>query len=262
MPFYPILSAPGCVGRTTLSNFAPNNWEYKSGRDQFVILTWLSDSYWHSVVVDELHHGEAKSYQLSDFSSYLSPSSLPLLSLSSLPYKSITKFLPSIPHPTRVPVWRSTIELYTPLASSSYQGELDPFPVPSSLLSFSPLIQPSNTIRNFLLFLNIEKEANLRTTSLQIFNSSSLDTCIGDFMIKNNNVNIIPLDNIHSSLSDISVSVSTEMSGVPIYLSIAADGSCLSLEHTHPPASFFIHGQRWLAQRSLKRRWFSRLVQK
>lgn len=262
MSFFPIISAPGCLGRTTVFNFPPNNWEFKSRNNQFVILTWLEDSFWHSVTVDELIYGEIKSYQISDFHDYLPASSLPLLSLSPQRYSTNSKLLPFTSPSTYVPSWRATIELYTPLSSSSYQGEIDPFPVPSSLLSFSPLIQTSENICNYLLLLNIEKEAKRRISSLKIFNASTSRDIIRDFTISNNNLNVICLDHAEYNPLDLSVIICTDMSAIPIYLSKAVDGSCLSLEHTHPPASYFIHGQRWLAQRSLKRRWFSSLLQK
>jgi hypothetical protein len=49
------------------------------------------------------------------------------------------------------------------------------------------------------------------------------------------------------------------MAFVPLYFSTTKDGQFLSLEHTHPPASLVTHGDRFGAQRHLKKLWFSQL---
>jgi len=49
------------------------------------------------------------------------------------------------------------------------------------------------------------------------------------------------------------------MSGIPLFLAISDSCTSMSLEHTHPPASFVIHGKRWEAQKYLKIRWSSLL---
>ena len=47
------------------------------------------------------------------------------------------------------------------------------------------------------------------------------------------------------------------MAGIPFGFAISKDKKMLSLEHTHPPASFVVHGQRFLVQKEIKRKWFS-----
>ena len=36
----------------------------------------------------------------------------------------------------------------------------------------------------------------------------------------------------------------------------------LSLEHTHPPASFAVHGERFKVQAEIKKQWFNALMRK
>jgi len=259
MSFFPILSAPSCVGRTTLSNFPPNNWEHLSKRPVFVNLTWSSDSLWHSFTFEELPFGMAKSYTLSDIPSNIPEGVLPLLSLSSSPLPERSEVIPSVPRPNQLPSWRASLELFSESASTSYQGELDPFPENASLLSFPPLIQTHPTIKNFLLFLNLEKSPIARNATLQIFRSADTSSRLDEFIIANNSITCVSLDSLNIQSNDLPVLVSKNMSGIPLFLAISDSCTSMSLEHTHPPASFVIHGKRWEAQKYLKIRWSSLL---
>jgi hypothetical protein len=262
MSYYPIISAPGCLGRTTLFNYPPNDWESKSKPRKLVNLTWSHHHRWHSLVVDDLAFGAAKSYQYSDFSAYLPEFSLPLLSLTTKPLPDLTELLPISSHITHIPSWRATIELFTSHSSTSYQGELDPFPAPGSLLSFSPLLQIADSLQNFVLLLNLERSPIRRTSALRIFNSISSPQLLGEFEIASNAVTSLCLDNLGLTPQHLPVTICTEMSAIPLFLSMERSGACLSLEHSHPPASYVVHGRRWEAQRFLKSRWFSRLLRK
>jgi hypothetical protein len=259
MSFFPILSAPSCVGRTTLSNFPPNNWENLSESPKFVNLTWSSDSFWHSITFDELPFGMAKSYTLSDIPTDIAEGVLPLLSLSSSQLPKRSEVLPSVPRPNQLPSWRASLELCSGSASTSYQGELDPFPENASLLSFPPLLQNHSTINNFLLFLNLEKSPVTRTACIKIFRSSDTSIQLGEYNIFNNSITSISLDSLNIQSSDLPVLVSKNMSGIPLFLAISDGCTSMSLEHTHPPASYVIHGKRWAAQKYLKSRWHSLL---
>ena len=48
---------------------------------------------------------------------------------------------------------------------------------------------------------------------------------------------------------------SENLIGIPVYISI--NNGHISMEHTHPPASFVIHGDRFKVQGEIKRRWFN-----
>ena len=45
-------------------------------------------------------------------------------------------------------------------------------------------------------------------------------------------------------------------------LGVSEDKKMLSLEHTHPPASFAVHGERFKVQAEIKRQWFNALMRK
>ena len=95
MSYFPIISAPKCVGRTTIFNFPPNNWEFTSAESQLVNLTWSEGDIWRSVTVDEIPYGCIRSYESSDSPHICLYALLPLLSLSSHSYPDISSsFLP------------------------------------------------------------------------------------------------------------------------------------------------------------------------
>jgi hypothetical protein len=261
MSFYPVLSAPGCIGQTTLYNFPPNNWEYQLKDARFVNLTWAQDGHWRSVALGELAFGAMQTYTRADLPAYVPEDALPLLSLASSPFPECSECLPTSMHVTIMPNWRATLGLVSPLASTCYQGELDPFPVPGSLLTFAPFVQFGSEIENYMLFLNLEKSPQTRTSTVEIYDSAVPGRCRGRLQVRNNAVSIVNLDDTGMGPEDLPVIKCNGMSGIPLYFSKTANGSCLSLEHTHPPASYVIHGKRLEAQKILKNEWFAKLGQ-
>lgn len=261
MSFYPILSAPSCTGQTTLYNFPPNNWEDRRKERRFVNLTWAQDGVWRSVTLGELAFGAMQAYTRADLAVHMPEDALPLLSLASTPFPERSESLPTGMDGTNMPNWRATLGLVSPLASTCYQGELDPFPAPGSLLTFAPFVQFGSGIQNYMLFLNLEKSPQTRTANVEIYDSAVPGRCRGSFEVRNNAVSILSLDGTGMGPEDLPVIICKGMSGIPLYLSKTVDGSCLSLEHTHPPASYVIHGKRWEAQKILKNNWFAKLGQ-
>ena len=69
----------------------------------------------------------------------------------------------------------------------------------------------------------------------------------------------ISLDNIGFDEQSLPVVICRGMASIPLYFSSYKQGSLLSLEHTHPPASLVVHGNRFGVQRQLKEYWFSQL---
>jgi hypothetical protein len=45
------------------------------------------------------------------------------------------------------------------------------------------------------------------------------------------------------------------MAGIPFGFGKSISSGMLSLEHTHPPGSFTIHGDRFLSQKNIKVGW-------
>jgi len=258
MQFYPILQAPGCLGKTTLYNFPPNNWEYYPRCTQIVNLLWIANGAWHSVMIDELSYGSMRRYDHSDFSAFIEQDVFCLLCLTNSPLPRSSQLLPDIIQTTTTPTWRATLELSTTTSSTSYQGELSPFPAPGSLLTFSPLIQVDESVHNYLLLLNLEKSPMRRGALVQLYKLSNSFSLLDSFYVYNNAISAYKLDPLRFSSIDLPAIICKNMSFIPLFLSVSLDGSALSLEHTHPPASYVIHGRRRDAQKYLKNRWFSK----
>ncbi len=259
MSYYPILSAPYCTGQTTLYNFAPNNWEQYKQSDKHISLTYLKENLWHSIGLEVLEYGHSKIVSHQDIIKQLPENTLPLLSLSDTPLPQTSTQLPTpiIDKPI-VPNHRATLALHSDLSKTSYQGEINPFPPKASLLTFSPFLQFGEEVKNYVLLLNIEKQASSRKVKVEIYSAD-------DKILKNtqtaysNNITTVSLDNLGFNEKTLPIVVCKTMTAIPLYFSCANQGEFLSLEHTHPPASLVVHGNRFGVQRSLKDYWFSQL---
>lgn len=258
MSFYPVLAAPGCIGQTTLYNFPPNNWEDLRNHDRCVNLTWAEYGYWRSFTLGVLPFGAMQAYTWDDLSPYVPEDALPLLSLARSPFPECSECLPKTMQGTTIPNWRATMTLLSPLASTSYQGELDPFQAPGSLLTFAPFMQYGSGIENYMLFLNLEKSPQTRSSIIEIYDSAVPGGCITKFEVRNNALNVVSFDHIGIGPDDLPVIICKGMAGIPLFFSKTSDGRSLSLEHTHPPASYVIHGRRWEAQKFLKNNWLAK----
>jgi len=261
LSFYPILKAPGCQGWATLCNFSPNNWEARNSTEKFVSLTWAEEGEWRTKSLGMLACDALRTVSFEEISSMIPEGVLPLLSLSATKLPTHSNSLPQIEAPlTSVPGWRATLGLSTAKASVSYQGEIDPFPSQGTMLTFCPFIQFGEEIENYLIFLNMEKSPVARTAQVEIYDSKKT-VLRGQFAVKNNDATIIALDGLGFSTTDLPLIICREMSAIPLYFSKTRDVSFLSLEHSHPPACYVIHGPRWNAQKLLKKIWFSRVTQ-
>ncbi|MFO0245260.1 MAG: hypothetical protein ACK53H_07725 [Betaproteobacteria bacterium] len=261
--YYPLLCAPGCSGYVTLYNFAPNNWEEGSKRTRFVHLTWSDGVHWCSRRLAHLEYGAMKTVRAADVVDTVPEHALALLSLSDDPLPDRSDRLPSpgLPH-TSYPNWRATLGLVAKGgASTCYQGEVDPFPAPGSMLTFGHFLQVGAGIENYLLLLNLEASPQARTAALEVRDAAAPERVLAQSQVRNNSINVVMLDWPGMVEEQLPLVVCLGMSGIPLYFSQSIDGRYLSLEHTHPPASTVVHGRRWDAQKILKQQWFSKASQ-
>ena len=259
MSYFPILKAPYCNGETTLYNFSPNNWESVCKRSKTINLSYTDGTFWHSEVLGEIAYGDYQVIKHQDIKYLMPGSTLPLLSLTQKKLNKTSKDLPRLEiNETIVPKHRSTLSLVSKNASTSYQGELDPFPTKASLLTFSPFLQFEKKVENFVLLLNLEKQANNRKVKVEIFDANT-KTLRNEKTALSNNITAISLDDCDFLQNDLPVVLSRDMAAIPLYFSCANQGEFLSIEHTHPPASMVVHGNRFAAQKFLKDYWFSKL---
>ncbi len=256
-----MLRAPGCSGITTLHNYAPNNYEEKAKRDRFVNLTWSDGQLWRSRKLATLKFGTSMRVRTTDVIGMLPNESLPLLSLSDMPLPGEIDKLPTagMPH-TSTPNWRATLGLQSLSgASTCYQGEVDPFPSPGSMLTFGHFLQIGAEVENYLLLINLEVSPKAREAKLEVRDAAEPSRLLTSAQIFNNQVNVVKLSWIGMNEAELPVLVCPNMSGIPLYFSRTSDSRYLSLEHTHPPASTVVHGRRWDAQKLLKQLWFSKV---
>ena len=185
MSYYPILSAPKCEGVTTVFNFAPNNWEERSKVSRYLNVSCSEGDSWHNICLGEVKYGASLSVTRRALGSFIKSFSFEptfYLSLGAEPAHRFTDVLPTASTlVTSSPAWRASLSLIAPTgAQTSYQGEIDPFPAPGSLLTFGYFLQPSSSILNFLLFVNLEKSAKQRKGLIELRDARQLP-CITKF---------------------------------------------------------------------------------
>ena len=259
MSYYPILSAPYCSGKTTLYNFTPNNWELADRCKQYVNLTYIKDGEWCSRVIGEIEYGHCKEFTYNDIRNTISNGALPLLSLTKNKLPEISEILPALTqNHTYEPMHRATLGLESKFTATSYQGELDPFPPQASMLTFSPFLQFGEDIENYILLLNLEKIPRNREVEVEIYDAFS--KALKKTQVSyTNQINVISLHDVEFNEKSLPVVICRGMASIPLYFSSYKQGEMLSVEHTHPPASLVVHGNRFGAQKQLKEYWFSQL---
>ena len=261
--FFPILSAPGCSGWTTVFNFPPNDWEDSKRISRYLNVTWTDGVTWKSYVVCKLKHGEIKRIDRDLLLKDIPENFLVLLSLTEneLPNLSDTLDMGLMPT-TGYPNWRGTIGLTSNVGSFevSFQGEITPFSTSGSLLTFGHFQQFHPEIENHLLLINIEKSPRFRSGLLEIRIAASPKKLIKSITCQNNSVTSINLSDLGFSMTDLPIFICKEMSAIPLYFSRTRDGSFLSLEHSHPPAATVMSKGMFDAQKYLKNLWFSKIV--
>ena len=245
-------------------NFPPNNWEKVSRISRYLNVSCSDGDRWLNRCLGAVKYGDSARLTQTDLNTLFEnacPDATFSLTLSNeVPPEVSDTLPPSCVPKTSVPVWRASLGLVSATGvSSSYQGEIDPFPATGSLLTFGYFLQHSLHIRNYLLFVNLEKSAKQRKEFMELRDPKHSSRLLAEFEVTSNQVNIISLDNLGFTGESLPLLVCRQMSGIPLYFSHTHDFNALSLEHTHPPASIVIHGNRFEAQKIMKTFWFSEM---
>lgn len=256
--FYPLIKLNNFQGSTTIHNFPPNNWEAINFSDKYIYLLWSENDIWkthfirtlemfNSIEISTLHL--PNEFFINNVA-FLYPSSILLNDkLNELPTENNFN--------TITPSWRATIAIESYKTKVSYQGEIEPFPEKASLLTFHPFIQ-SHNFENFLLTINLIKNPNIIESNLEIYNGFKSEY-IDSQIIKTNSATILPLNKYNFKPSDLPFFINRTSSAIPFGFGYNTDKSILSLEHTHPPASLVLHGNRNVIQSQIKAKWFNKL---
>jgi len=261
MAFFPLPNTRVANGFCSVHNYPPNNWELNSKCKKTIWAIYSNGNKWKTVELDELKINESKTFFYDEIVSEKYEDNFPLvlLQLRDTPLDNYINLLP--PHEfkyNKLPDWRSSVGFQIDNSQTSYQGEINPFPSKASLLTFHPFIQ-FHKIKNYFLFINTEKSPVYREGKIEIYESKT-KKFIDEVKVISNNSNLIELDHYSFSPSDLPVFISRSMAGIPFGLGISEDNKMLSLEHTHPPASFAVHGERFKVQAKIKEQWFNALT--
>jgi len=256
--FFPLMKTPDLEGFLDLIYEAPNNWENRIRKTIYMHLIWSENSHWRTRLVAVMKKGDIFRLNTKVLDSNIIQNNLVLAypSLSHLPEKISTL-------PTEktwfaeVPAWRNTSGFYNSFAQVSYQADVEPLPSKASLMTFHPFIQFSE-IENRLVVLNATKSPELTETKIQIYNSSEMKL-IAEEKVVTNSLTTIYLDKYEFQPTDLPIFYCPKMAGIPFGLGISKDSKMLSMEHTHPPASLVLHGDRRAIQGKIKKNWISKM---
>ena len=258
MAFFPLANTSKSSGYCTLHNYPPNDWEPIEQCQKLVWAMYSDGENWITKNLGQLGIGESKTYNYSDIFQGGDEIAQPLILLQ-FRRTPLAKRLSVLPDHeftyNKIPEWRATVGFSLNKAQTSYQGEINPFPPKASLLTFHPFIQFSK-VNNYLVVFNAEKSPVIRNSILEIYNSLTKEL-VDKVQVKNNHSNLIPLDQYEFSPQDLPVFICRSMAGIPFGLAVSQNKQMLSLEHTHPPASFAVHGERFKVQGEIKRQWFN-----
>ena len=260
MAFFPLANTSKATGYCTLHNYSPNNWEPIQECQKLVWAMYSDGKNWITKNLGQLGIGESKTYYYNDIYQGDEKIDQPLILLQ-FRKTPLAKRLSVLPDHefiyNKVPEWRATVGFSLNQGQTSYQGEINPFPPKASLLTFHPFIQYTKT-NNYFLFLNAERAPQFREEFIEIYEANS-KKFIDKVHVKSNSCNMFGLDKYNFSSDQLPVFLCRSMAGIPFGLGVSKNGEMLSLEHTHPPASFAVHGERFKVQGEIKRQWLTML---
>jgi hypothetical protein len=259
--YFPLIFHEKLNGFLNLVYLPPNSWENKIKAKINVYAIFSNGLEWNTIELPQLEYGQSARYEENNFSRYSVKSNLLIFYPT---FEKLPKTLKTLPSKkywhSSTPAWRNSTGFQNEYAQVSYQAEMEPFPPKASLLTFHPFIQYSN-MNNNLIIINITKEPSIVEHQVKVYNSRTFDY-IDSVGVKSNSATEIPLDRYNFDSSDLPVFTCDTMAAIPFGLGISKDNFTLSLEHTHPPASLVIFGDRQTAQSKIKQKWFKKLGSK
>jgi hypothetical protein len=253
------MKTPDLDGFCDLVYESPNSWENRINKSVSIYLLWSDGEKWNSYKLREMQHGDYVKISTREFDKKYLKTGLALI------YPSIDKLATTMDKlPSRkvwyseVPAWRNTSGFFNQYTQVSYQADIEPLPTKASLLTFHPFIQ-FGEVKNNLLVLNVTNDPKIQKGEISLFNSMEKNF-VAKSEISTNSLTTIPLDIYNFKPTDLPVFYSPNIAGIPFGLGIAKSGRMLSLEHTHPPASLVLHGDRRTVQGKIKKSWVEKLV--
>ncbi len=260
--FFPILISNELYDTSTIVyNYPPNDIDLVPIKSRYLSIIWMGNDCWHTKLISKLNPYESKEISQKSLQATIRNNHLLILSLTDEPLVEKMNELPNKTIPETTPAWRSTICVHRGKSTASYQGEIISFPKKASLLSFSPFLQNKSGVKNYLIFLNLESKPISRKSFIRFTTANKPESILKEVVVRSNKCNLIDLTDIKIEQDKILVCYSQDISGIPLFLSYSDEDNSISLEHTHPPSSFTVYGERNYSQRLIKKNWFN-LLQK
>ena len=257
--FFPLMKTPNLKGFCDLVYEGPNNWENRIRKPVQIYLLWSNGKIWNSRKIMEMRVGSEARLTTEGVDEECLATGLALIYPS---IKLLASELAALPSKkvwySEIPAWRNTSGFYNEFTQVSYQADIEPLPPKASLLTFHPFIQFGEVINN-LLVLNVTSDPKIQSGKLSMYNSHD-KSHVADSVVSTNSLTTIPLDIFSFKPTDLPIFYSPNIAGIPFGLGIAKSGKMLSLEHTHPPASLVLHGDRRGIQGKIKKSWIEKLV--
>ena len=252
------MKIPNLSGWVNLVNFPPNHWEYRKKSSYSLYLLYSEGNMWKTIYLDKIKFGDNVLLNTDDFNETFSKTNLALIYPTHHDLESELSELPTInTWNTELPAWRASSGFKNSYTQVSYQSDLNPLPQKGTLLTFHPFIQ-FGELTNYLLVLNAQISPKRENHKLYVFNSKTKEL-IDQVNIQTNGVSLIGLDQYKFKQTDLPIFISPTMAAIPFGLGISSDSKSLSLEHTHPPGSFVVRGDRNKVQKQIKSEWFKAL---
>jgi len=252
--FFPIMKSMNLEGFASIVYEPPNNWENRFRKQVLLYLLWPSGRTWRTHLLGEMKKGESLMVSTHNLPTGAMESSLALIYPSEFKLAKELNELPSKKTwASDIPPWRNTSGFRREHSQTSYQAEVAPFPQNATLLTFHPFIQ-FGEIQNYLLTLNITREPEIISRSLMVINSRTKSK-IDEVRVSTNSLITIPLDKYGFQPDELPIFYSPNMAAIPFGLGVSLDGNMLSLEHTHPPQSLVLFGNRFEIQSKIKKNW-------
>jgi len=252
--FFPIMSALDLEGFASIVYEPPNNWENHFNKQVYVYLLWPNGITWETCLLGKLQKSESMLISTTNLPPGALDTSIALIYPSEFKLPNKMAELPNRKSwISTTPPWRNTSGFRTTLCQTSYQAEISPFPQNATLMTFHPFIQFGD-IQNYLLTLNVTKSPQITSKTLMIIDSRT-KTKIDEVKVSTNSLSILPLNQYDFEPDELPIFYSPNMAAIPFGLGVSLDGTMLSLEHTHPPQSLVLFGERFEIQGKIKQNW-------
>ena len=245
MNFYFFLDSEVFNSETTMCSFPPSGHiNFNNFSPLYLYFAYPENNYWTTKLFSEVHSYTSFRLKPSDLGITKKKASQTLLFFSPKKINSKLKELPNFSNFNDTqPMWRANIAIKGKDTSSSFQGEF-PYELSSipngSIVGMVPFIQKN--LKNYLYFVSFSTIPINKIGKVHIIDVF-LEKIIFTSKIISNSVNFIKLDNLENHNNQLMI-VSDGLMGAPVFISANKDKSRLSLEHTHPPTEYIIHGHQ------------------